>query len=345
MTSKTRPAFRQAELSRRRRIHPAKRPLGRWRQVHGRRRTALGWAKGDAAFAQRRDRDGQWQKLYEDCRMISESGLYNAMQVLQPLMYTRSIRFLLSAIFLPLLGLLWLGPALASEPSPSGLPFPIGEKLLYQVRWGGIPAGHATLEVMPPSEEQGSPSLHFVMTARTNEFADLFYKYRNRIDSFAAPDLSRSLGFTKQEQERSRIRNEEVHFDWGKMKTWLTEGDGEPRHGVDLVPGTVDPLSVLYAFRIRTLETGKVLEVPVSDGKKLTHGTARVVDREEITVHGQVYDCFVVEPDLKDLGGVFRKSPGASMRIWVTADELRLPVRVRSKVVVGYFTADLIAVE
>lgn len=267
------------------------------------------------------------------------------MKFLQPLMDNCSPHFLPSVIFLPLLGLLWLGPALASGQNPAGLPFPIGEKLLYQVRWGAIPAAHATLEVMPLAGDHGSPALHFVMTARTNEFADLFYKFRTRVDSFAEPDLSRSLGFTKQEQERSRIRNEDVHFDWEKMKTLVTEGDGKPRHGVDLVPGTVDPLSVFYAFRIRPLEKGKVLDVPVSDGKKLARGTARVVDREEITVHGRVYDCFVVEPDLKDLGGVFRKSPGASMRIWVTADELRLPVRVRSKVVVGYFTADLVAVE
>lgn len=267
------------------------------------------------------------------------------MRYLPTRIYTCSIRLLSAVTLLPLLGLLLLGPALASEQRPVELPFPIGEKLLYQVRWGAIPAAYATLEVMPLSGQDGTQSLHFVMTARTNEFADIFYKFRTRVDSFAAMDLSRSMGFTKREQERSRIRNQDVFFDWEKMETRITEGDGEPRHGVDLIPGTVDPFSVFYAFRVRHLEVGKVLEVPVSDGKKLTQGTAKVVAREEITVHGKVYDCFVVEPDLKDLGGVFRKSPGASMQIWVTADELRLPVRVRSKVIVGHFTADLFAVE
>ncbi len=232
-----------------------------------------------------------------------------------------------------------------SEQQVLNLPFPIGETLSYQVRWGAIPAAYATLEVMPLTEAHGSSSLHFVMTARTNEFADFFYKFRTRIDAFTAKDLSRSLGFTKQEQERSRFRNEDVQFDWDNMETRITAQDEDPRRGVDLTPGTVDPLSVFYAFRIRSLAVGKVLEVPVSDGKKLAQGTATVMGREEITVHGRVYDCFVVEPDLKDLGGVFRKSPGATMQIWVTADELRLPVRVRSKVIVGYFTADLVAVE
>jgi hypothetical protein len=257
-------------------------------------------------------------------------------------MITRPFCPLPVLILLVLLGLLWSGTALASEQNIPGLPFPVGEKLHYEVRWGAIPAAHATLEVMPLTEEKG---LHFVMTARTNEFADLFYKYRNRIDAFAEPDLSRSWGFTKREQERSRIRNEDVRFDWERMETRITENEEKERHGVDLAPGAVDPLSVFYVFRIQPLEVGKVLITPVSDGKKLAQGTAKVVDREEIVVNGQPYDCFVVEPDLKDLGGVFRKSPGATMQIWVTADELRLPVRVRSKIIVGYFTADLVVVE
>ncbi len=29
------------------------------------------WTKGDSAFAEQRGPDGQWQTLYEDCRMIS----------------------------------------------------------------------------------------------------------------------------------------------------------------------------------------------------------------------------------------------------------------------------------
>lgn len=34
----------------------------------------LWWSKGDTAFAQRRDRDGQWQSLYVDCRVINKQG-------------------------------------------------------------------------------------------------------------------------------------------------------------------------------------------------------------------------------------------------------------------------------
>jgi hypothetical protein len=48
---------------------------------------------------------------------------------------------------------------------------------------------------------------------------------------------------------------------------------------------------------------------------------------------------------MEHIGGVFQKSPGAKLQIWVTADEWRLPVKIESKVVVGSFSAELDSVE
>ncbi|GAB6057921.1 DUF3108 domain-containing protein [Desulfonatronum parangueonense] len=239
---------------------------------------------------------------------------------------------------------LFLGHSVAmpgdEHPEPHEFSFSPGEVLRYNVRWGVIPAAHATLEVHPRAQLHGRPAHHFVMTTRTNSFADYFYRYRNYIDSFTEIDMSRSLAFNKQEEERSRHRNVDVLFDWNRQVARISE-KGQTRDGAELVDGTFDPLSIFYVFRTQPLEVGEELSVPVSDGKKLVQGVARVVAREEISIDDRVFDCFVVEPDLQDLGGVFRKSPDAALQIWVTADESRLPVRVRSKVVVGYFTAEL----
>ena len=60
---------------------------------------------------------------------------------------------------------------------------------------------------------------------------------------------------------------------------------------------------------------------------------------------GTDYNAFLIEPDLKDVGGVFEKSKDAKIKIWVTADHRRIPVRFESKVVVGSFVAELVAAE
>jgi hypothetical protein len=46
---------------------------------------------------------------------------------------------------------------------------------------------------------------------------------------------------------------------------------------------------------------------------------------------------------LEHIGGVFEKSKNARIRLWVTADERRILVKVKSKVVVGSFTGELIS--
>ena len=43
--------------------------------------------------------------------------------------------------------------------------------------------------------------------------------------------------------------------------------------------------------------------------------------------------------------GVFKKSKDASIQIWVTADENRIPLRLKSKVVVGNFIGELISAD
>ena len=44
-------------------------------------------------------------------------------------------------------------------------------------------------------------------------------------------------------------------------------------------------------------------------------------------------------------GGVFKESKNPQLLVWVTADERRIPVQIKSKVKVGYFIGELIAME
>ena len=60
---------------------------------------------------------------------------------------------------------------------------------------------------------------------------------------------------------------------------------------------------------------------------------------------GKSYDAFLIIPDLKHVGGVFKESEKAKMQIWVTADSRQIPVRLKSKVVVGSFVGDLVKIE
>ena len=135
-----------------------------------------------------------------------------------------------------------------------------------------------------------------------------------------------------------------VYFDW-VLNQAQYENKGKKKDPIPLMPGSFDPLSAFYYIRHMEMKAGSKILQPITDGKKNVVGEARVVKRETIKVGGQSYDTFLIIPDLKHVGGVFKESKDAKIHIWVTADSRRIPVRLKSKVVVGSFVGDLVKVE
>jgi hypothetical protein len=247
----------------------------------------------------------------------------------------------LKPLLLTFLVLSGSGPCLGADSlSTEGAPFRPGEKLSYDLYWELIHAGSAELEVSAVEEYEGASAYQFVLTVRTNSVIDRFYKVRDRLESFTDRPMRRSLLYRKKQQEGKHRRDIVVTFNWDRFQAEYSNF-GKKEKPVAVVEGTFDPLSVLYAYRLMPLREQAVVEVPVSDGKKAVMGKVRVTGREKIRVKDRDYHTWVLEPDLKDLGGVFRKSKGAKVRIWVTDDERRVPVKLTSKVVVGNFVAEL----
>jgi len=223
------------------------------------------------------------------------------------------------------------------------LPFSPGEKLTFQAKWGIIPAGEAVLEVLPVEEINGIKLLHFVMTARTHAYIDPFYKVRDRIDAYTDTGMTHSFLY-KVAKEGKRKKQIVVRLDREKGFAQYSNF-GEKKTAIQILPGSFDPLSVFYAFRLHDLQENKRIEVPVTDGKKCVLGVANVLVRERVALSSGVFDTYLVEPDLKHIGGVFEKSRDAKLKIWVTADARRIPVRIESKLAVGSFVGELISIE
>jgi hypothetical protein len=245
--------------------------------------------------------------------------------------------------FIVIAFMMTLGLGENTKAVEKALPFHPGEKLTFQAKWGFVPAGEAVLEILPVETIHGVKAYHFVMTARTNSFIDLFYKVRDRIDAYTDIGMTHSILYKKQKTGKTK-RNVIVDFNWEAHEAHYSNF-GKKRNPISIVSGSFDPLSVFYAFRLHDLKERKEIQAPVTDGKKCVMGKARVIKREKIRVASGTYDTYLVEPDLKHIGGVFEKSKKAKLKIWVTADKRRIPVKIKSKVIVGSFTGELISAE
>ena len=219
------------------------------------------------------------------------------------------------------------------------IPFHTGERLTFEARWSFIPAGEVVLEVLTADTINGVKSYHFVMTSKTYPFIDLFYKVRDRIDAYTDKEMTHAILYRKKKQGRSK-RNAVVNFDWDKLEAQYSNF-GNRTKPISILHGSFDPLSVFYFFRLHDLRVGAEIKAPVTDGKKCVIGKVKVIRREKVRVACGMFDTYVAEPELEHIGGVFEKSKDAKLKIWVTADERRIPVKVESKVIVGSFVAEL----
>jgi|GEM_PF-2296898 len=213
----------------------------------------------------------------------------------------------------------------------------VGETLDFRVRWGAVPAGAATFAV----DKVGRERLHFKLDVRTSPFVDLFYRVRDRFGSTVLADNLRSLRYEKQGEEGKRRRDELVRFHREPPSATYSR-DGAPREPIETPDVVHDPLAALYAFRLAPAE-GDAVELDVSDGKRSVRGEVVVLGREIVTTPAGTFETVKVEPKLEGVGGVFRRSPGARVFLWLTDDRWRRPVKLQSEVAVGAFTAELVA--
>jgi hypothetical protein len=230
------------------------------------------------------------------------------------------------------------------EAGENDFPFYPGEKLTFQLKWAFIPAGEGVLEVLPMETIDGVKAYHFLLTAKSNSFIDNFYKVRDKIDAYTDIEMTHSILYKKKQQEGKTHRDVVVNFDWRNNKAaYSTLKETHPP--IDILPGSFDPLSAFYFVRLFDFQKKSAIERPVTDGKKCIIGKAAVIQRETLKLASGTYDTYLIEPEIEHVGGVFEKSKDAKIQVWVTADHRRIPVKLKSKVVVGSFVGELVSAE
>ena len=230
-----------------------------------------------------------------------------------------------------------------SSAAAKSLPFRQGERMVYRAMWGIIPAGEAVIEVLPIRRHRWGqgPSLRH---DDHHEFPRSTYstKSARRQDSFTDIPMTRTLQYRKN-NTGDHPRDVIVTFDWdSRTATYASFGNAEKP--VEILPGSFDPLALFFVIRTYRLKLGDVIEIPITDGKKCITVRASVAGRETLTIDGKVYDTYLVIPDMERLQGVVPQKGDPSLKIWFSADQRQVPVKIQSKVAVGSFVFELVSV-
>ncbi len=216
-------------------------------------------------------------------------------------------------------------------------PFGPGEKLVFRVIYLAAPAGIATLEVGEISEVDGTAVYRFLATANSSTLFSLFYRVKDRIESFVDVRNLEPVRFEKHLREGRSYRNDEITI-FDRMRNVARTEDRE----MEIPPGVQDSLSSLYYLRTQTLEVGQTVSINVNADEKNYCVEVKVLREETVRKWGRNVKTVVVQPILRDvrLGGILKEK--GNVLIWLTDDEKRIPVFITAKVAFGHLSFVLI---
>ncbi len=221
----------------------------------------------------------------------------------------------------------------ARTPGHASVPWKIGEYFQFSIDWSGLNGGSALMQVQNMQTVDGHRTWRIVTKAESNSFVSKFYKVRDRAESFIDQDSLFTRKFEKHLREGSYKKDISIRFDQVGRKAAYENGKS-----FDVPARVHDVLSAFYYVRTCPLPEGATIAIPTHDNEKSYEMVVRVIRRERIEVTAGKFDCVVVEPVLKS-EGIF-KSKG-QMFVWLTDDERRIPVQVKSKVPIGSISVTL----
>jgi hypothetical protein len=225
----------------------------------------------------------------------------------------------------------------AAESSASSSVLWKGERLVFKLSWLGIPAGKTVVEASDAGYFQGKKMYGISAVTASNQFIDAFYPVRDAIHSFIFADTLSSHKFIVHQEEGTYRSDKEIIFDYVKCKATFTKNGEVSMY--DIPAFVTDSLSAYYYFRTKEVTVGKPVAIDVFDDKQLWQVVVQVLGKERIQTPAGTFNTILTKPLLK-FEGVFQRK--GDVYIWITDDSRKMPVRMKSKIMIGSINADLI---
>ncbi len=215
--------------------------------------------------------------------------------------------------------------------------FQVGEHLVFDIAYKFVVAGTATMSIPDTQWVHGRPCYHVVTTAKSSTFFDMFFKVRDRVETFIDMEGLFPWKFEKHIQEGKYRADRYVEYDQINHIAIHNQKDT-----LAVPPYVQGVLSSFYYVRTVPLEVKKSFDIDNYGDGKLYPLRVLVHRKMRVEVPAGVFDCIVVEPVLRS-EGIFNQK--GRLAIWLTDDERRIPVLMKSKVLVGSIDVRLKAIE
>ncbi len=217
--------------------------------------------------------------------------------------------------------------------------FKEGEKLTFDVKYGFVTAGIAVMQIPKIKKISGRDAYNITFNVNTVPTFDAVYKVRDRYETYLDVEGLFPWRFEQHIREGSYSRDFSAFFDHRRGKAKTSEGE------YDIPLYVNDIVSAFYlarTFDYSKMKKGDKIHLENFYKNKVYPLDVVYHGKERVKVTAGTFDCIIVEPLVTE-GGLF-KSEGTIL-VWLTDDNLKVPVKVKTKIIIGSIDAELTAYE
>ena len=215
--------------------------------------------------------------------------------------------------------------------------FKAGEKLTYRMHYGFVDAGEAVLEVKNTDKKvKGRSLLHVVGTGRTLGSFNWVFKVKDRYESYIDSEGVFPWMFIRRVDEGGFKINQDYIFkqNENKVKT-------QDKKEFKVTEGIQDMLSSFYYTRTLDFSKAKMNDEYAMDmfiDNEVFPFKVKYLGIETIKTRKGKFECIKLRP-LMMKGRVWESED--SMTIWITNDNNKIPVLLKTDIAVGSVKATL----
>lgn len=228
---------------------------------------------------------------------------------------------------------------LASRSSTDGPPraadaavMPIGERLVYDVKFGAIKVGTGAMEVREVDDVRGRDAWHTIFTIKGGV---PLYKVDDRMESWIDTASFTSLRFVQESHEGRRHRTKRIEL-YPERGVYVEEGTAPSDKPT--VDQPLDEAAFIYFLRRFPMAVGESYSFDRYFKPDRNPIKLEVLRRERIEVPAGTFETIVVRPIIK-AKGIF--SENGQAEVWLTDDARHAMVQMKAKLSFGWLTLQL----
>jgi hypothetical protein len=214
--------------------------------------------------------------------------------------------------------------------------FKEGEELSYKLKYGFFTGAEATIRVEDGGKKiENHPSYHITVDGKTAGTFDVFYKVRNRYETYIDRNTLLPYYYTENRHEGSWKHSDNVSFNHPDGKITADKG-------VFPFKGKVfDFVSAYYFARnidVSKLRVGETFDMKYFLEDSIQTLSVTYLGKEKVNCTMGTFNCLKFNPTIIP-GRIFRKN--SKLYLWITDDGNRIPVKAHVELVVGSVNMDL----